>query len=58
MKTFIYIAFATLIFWSCSGNTNEAAKSQNDEQEILQDMKQSLQDTTENEIVLVRDTTN
>lgn len=58
MKTLIYIAFAIFIFWSCSGNTNEAVESQNDEQEILQDMQQSLQDTSENEIVLVRDTTN
>ncbi len=58
MKTFIYLAFAVVIFCSCSQNTTESVELQNDEQEILQDMQQSLQDTSENEIVLVRDTIN
>lgn len=58
MKTFIYIAFVTFIFWSCSGNTNESVELQNDEQEILKEMQPALEDSSQNEIVLVRDTTN
>ncbi|MCX7863360.1 MAG: hypothetical protein N2449_10245 [Bacteroidales bacterium] len=57
MKNIFFGLLLIFCFTACTNN-NHSVQTQDDEQKFLNEMKQSMQDSSDAEIVLIRDTTN
>jgi len=57
MKTIIFFSLVILLFCACNSNSKQENNANQDEQQIMNTMQQSL-DSNNAEIIMERDTTN